>query len=361
MDCAWKPNWEETKQHFIDWWNHEGPILGTWSTVPNGEPREHVPDPGAPSDLIERYTNAAWRVASNHWRLARARFPADVLPTADCSLGPGSLALALGSQPTFAEGTVWFNSFMEQDERPEDRPPLRFNPRSKWWKLTEDMLRRSAALARGKYIVGCPDLIENMDTVASLRGSQRLLMDLVERPEWVSRKVEEVNQAWFAAYSRIYEIIKLEDGSSAWGAFSIWGPGKTAKVQCDVSAMFSPAMFERFAMPALTAQCDWLDHSMFHLDGHQCICHLDLLLSIKSLGAVEWTTDPQVPSGGNARWYPMYRKILQAGKSVQAVGVRHDEIMPLLDAVGPKGLYIMTEFRDERDAEEVLRMIEPYR
>jgi hypothetical protein len=361
MGCAWKANWEETRQHFVDWWNHNGLILGTWSSVPNGEPCENVPDPGAVSDVAERTTNAAWRVASNHWRLAHHRFPADVLPIADCGLGPGSLALALGSEPTFAEGTVWFNSTMEHDERPEHRPPLRFSPNSKWWRLTEDMLRRSAALGRGKYIVGCPDLIENMDILASLRGSQRLLMDMAERPEWVEQKVDEINQAWFEAYGRVYDIIKLGDGSSAFGAFAIWGPGKTAKVQCDASAMFSPAMFERLVLPALTRQCDWLDYSMFHLDGHQCICHLDLLLSIESLDAIEWTPDPQVPSGGNSRWYPMYRKILEAGKSVQAVGVQQEEIVPLLDAVGPKGLYIMTGFASEADAEKVRRMVEPYR
>jgi len=361
MDCAWKPNWEETKQHFVDWWNHKGPILGTWSAVPDGQPREAVPDPGAPDSLLERYTNAGWRAASNHWRLARAQFPADVLPIAESSIGPGSLALCLGSEPGLAQDTVWFHSIMEHDAHPEDRPPLRFDPDNRWWRVHEATLRACAELARGKYIVGCPDLIENIDILASLRGSQRLLMDLVERPEWVEQKVEEINQAWFEAYSRIYKIIKLRDGSSAWGAFSIWGPGKTAKVQCDASAMFSPAMFERFALPALTRQCDWLDCSMFHLDGHQCICHLDLLLSIESLDAIEWTPDPQVPSGGNTCWYPMYRKITAAGKSVQAIGVRHDEIVPLIDAVGPKGLYIMTELRDERDAEKVLRMVEPYR
>lgn len=28
MTNLWKVNWAETKQHFIDWWNHEGLVLG---------------------------------------------------------------------------------------------------------------------------------------------------------------------------------------------------------------------------------------------------------------------------------------------------------------------------------------------
>jgi hypothetical protein len=49
----------------------------------------------------------------------------------------------------------------------------------------------------------------------------------------------------------------------------------------------------------------------------------------------------------------LYRRILEAGKSVQVVSVRPAEIVPLLDAIGGKGVYIMTEFRDYAHAEEV--------
>jgi len=36
-------------------------------------------------------------------------------------------------------------------------------------------------------------------------------MDMILRPEWVEQKVSEVNQAFFEAYQRIYDIIKLPD------------------------------------------------------------------------------------------------------------------------------------------------------
>jgi hypothetical protein len=124
--------------------------------------------------------------------------------------------------------------------------------------------------------------------------------------------------------------------------------------------MFSPKMFAQFVVPALTAQCEWLDHSMFHVDGHQCIPHLDLLLEIEALDAIEWTPDPQVPWGGDPRWYPMYRRILDAGKSVQAVGVQPDEVAPLLDAVGGAGMYIVARVKNEADLETIVRAAEPY-
>lgn len=152
------------------------------------------------------------------------------------------------------------------------------------------------------------------------------------RPDWVAEKVEQINLLWFEAYSRIYEIVKLDDGSSAYRAFAVWGPGKTAKVQCDASAMFSADTYETLVIPALTRQWDWLDCSVFHLDRHQCIRHLDHLLAIESLDAVEWTPDPTVLSGGAPHWFPMYRRTLDAGKSVQLISIKDTEIEPVLDA-----------------------------
>jgi hypothetical protein len=357
----WKSNWDQTRRRFDDWWNHQGLLIGMWGAPELGHGvHEMVAPPTRPTTLEERYTNAAFRAVENHYRLSRSAFPLDVLPTATTDLGPGSLALFLGSAPGFAEDTVWFYPCILDVAEPEQLPPLSFDEENVWWRITVDILRHCTALARGKYLVGCPDLIENIDVLASLRGGQTLLFDMVERPEWVEHKVSEINAVWYAAYQRIYDIIKLDDGSSAFGAFYLWGSGKTAKVQCDSSAMFSPQMYRRFVVPALTAQCAWLDHSLYHLDGTQAIIHLDALLAIEPLDAIEWTPQAGIETGGHPRWYDLYRRILAAGKSVQIVGVEHHEIQPLLDAIGNQGVYILTTFQDEHDAEKLLKHVAYY-
>lgn len=358
----WKDNWKKTKQHFVDWWNHKGLVIGMWgSPEATGTPHEDVRALPKAESVHERYLDAELRARHNHYALAHRLFPADVLPVSNTDIGPGSLALFLGSEPEFSEDTVWFNPTIHNCSRPEDLPPFRFDESNEWWKLTERTLRACAELGSGKYLVGCPDLIENVDILASLREPQTLLIDMIERPEWVEETVAQINQAWFDAYERIYDIIKLPDGSSAFGAFRIWGPGKTAKVQCDASAMFSPEMFRRFVVPSLAAQCEWLDNAVYHLDGTQALCHLDALLEIESLDAVEWTPQAGIEGGGHPRWFDLYQKILDASKSVQAVDVERDEIIPLLDAVGGKGLYIMTSFSTPEEAEILMKEVEPYR
>jgi hypothetical protein len=358
----WKSNWEETKQHFIDWWHHDGLVLGSWGAPEyDGQPHEETEAPPKPESIRDRFTNGEQRAIWNHHRLARQFFPADVLPVSDTHIGPGDLALLLGSEPGFSKETVWFNPVFHRDLEPEKLPPLIFDETNPWWQVIEQTLKTAADLARGKYLVGCPDLVENIDILAALREGQNLLLDMIDRPEWVEYKVQEINRVWFEAYQRIYDIIKLDDGSSVFGPFRIWGPGKTAKLQCDASAMFSPAMFERFVTPGLTEQCEWLDFSIYHLDGTQAICHLDNLLHIAPLDAIEWTPQAGLENGGHARWYDLYRQILEAGKSLQVVGVTKEEIVPLLNAIGSKGIYILTWFSNAEEAEEITSMVEKYR
>ena len=357
----WKANWEQTKQRFQKWWDRDGLLVGMWGAPETSYClHEDVPAPATPAAIEERYCNAAFRAAENHFRLARSIFPLDVLPTATTDIGPGSLAMFLGSRPGFAEDTVWFYPCVEMEVEPEKLPPLLFDENNPWWKTSENVIRACVERSRGKYIVGCPDLIENMDVLSSLRGAQTLCLDMVERPEWVEQKIAEINEVWFAAYQRIYDLIKLADGSSAFGAFYIWGPGKVAKLQCDASAMFSPRMYKRFVVPALTTQCAWLDHSLYHLDGTQAMVHLDSLLAIEALDAIEWTPQAGIETGGHKRWHELYRRILAAGKSVQVVNVELDEVLPLLDAIGSKGVYLLIQFKTEAEAEQALKLAAPY-
>jgi len=321
---------------------------------------EQVEAPLRPATLAERYCDPAFRAADNHYRLARSIFPLDVLPSASADLGPGSLALYCGSEPDWAETTVWFHPCWENVEEPETLPPLRFDPSHPWWKKTEAILRACAEKARGKYLVGCPDMIENIDVLSSLRGAQTLLIDMLERPEWVEQKVREINQVWFEVYQKTYDIIKQPDGSSAFGAFYVWSPGKVAKVQCDASAMFSADMYRRFVVPALTEQCAWLDNSIYHLDGTQAVHHLDALLEIEPLDAIEWTPQAGIETGGHKRWHDMYKRILAAGKSVQVVNVELHELAPLLDTIGTKGVYALIQFKDQREADEAAKIIARY-
>lgn len=54
-------------------------------------------------------------------------------------------------------------------------------------------------------------------------------------------------------------------------------------IRCDLSAMISPAMYEEFIMEELKKTTDWLDYSIYHMDGIEQVRFLDMLLSLPKL------------------------------------------------------------------------------
>ena len=120
-------------------------------------------------------------------------------------------------------------------------------------------------------------------------------------------------------------------------------------------------MFREFSVPHLTEQCKFLDYSMYHLDGPGAIPHLDALLEIEELDAIQWTPGPKVPEGGDPHWFDMYKRILDVGKSILVVPVRHDRIASVLDSLGTKGVYIQTLITTEQEVEYIENIAKEYR
>jgi len=133
-------------------------------------------------------------------------------------------------------------------------------------------------------------------------------------------------------------------------------------LQCDFSYMISPAMFERFVMPDLTACCDHLDHGFYHLDGPGQLAHLDLLLSIERLRGIQW-----IPGAGNPEpneWPEVLQRIIQAGKLCQLY-VSAEGARDIVRNLGGKGFLLTVNDRmtvEEAEAFlEELRQIEAAR
>lgn len=347
----WKPDWELAREALTAWWNGEGLALSV--RAPKDEPWEALADPGQPATPDEKFLDNRKRLSRSQYQQSR-RFAGGVaVPLLDCDIGgPGSLGLFLGSVGQPAMDTMWYEAVIED---PESHPPLALDRGCEWWKRHEDILSMAVNESNGRYLVGYPDLMENIDTLAQLRGAQTLLRDLVERPDWVKDRLAEINAAYFGCYEAWWPLLRDAWGGACFGAFELWAPGKVAKVQCDFSCMISPEMFREFVVPFLSEQCEWLDYSMYHLEGTQAVHHLDALLEIDTLDAIEWTPQSGIPGGGSPQWYGMYRRIKAAGKSVRAVNVKPEEVAPLIDGVGAEGLYIMTSAGNEAEARALLR------
>lgn len=351
---TWKKNWEESRKNYIDWWNQKGLVISMWEHLEkDGAPHEVVPQPAHHKDLNQFYFDSQWRSDYLHYTLSKSSFLADIPPVANTHLGPGSLSAILGADLEAGEDTIWIR------HREDFGDDFTFDPQNKWWKLHLDLLKACREKSNGKYYVGCPDLIEGLDTLAGMKGTTNVLMDMMMRPQILEEQLKKINEYYFQVFDQIYDIINI-NGEMAFCYFSLWAPGKVSKLQSDISGMISEDDFRKFALPFLREQCQNIDYTLYHLDGVDAIRHLNAVLEIEELNAVQWTPGVGEPQGGDPKWYSLYKKILERGKSVMPCWVELEELKPLLDNVGSKGLNILMHFKTEKDIEQALKIADEY-
>ena len=204
-----------------------------------------------------------------------------------------------------------------------------------------------------------PDLMEGLDVLATLKGTDRVLLDTVMQPEILEQQMQQINDIYFKVFDELYDIIR-EGDEMAFCYFSSWAPGKMSKLQSDISTMISQDDYRRFVQPFIREQCQKIDYTLYHLDGVGAMHHLPALLEIEELNAIQWTPGVGEPQGGSLKWYDLYKKILACGKSVMACWVTLDELKPLLDHIGADGVHLEMDFHNEKEVEQAMRIVEEY-
>lgn len=352
---TWKENLEETKQHYIDWWNHKGIVLNMWEHFQEGvKPHADIPAPASPADLNQKWFDPKWRAEYLDWYVAHSSLKADMLPVANTQLGPGSLAAILGGVFEGGPDTIWIHP------DPDYTDDIKFDENHPNWILHKELLKACKAKAQGHYYVGMPDLMEGLDVLAAIKGTDKVLLDTVMQPEVLERQMQQINDIYFRVYDELYDIIR-EGDEMAFCYFSSWAPGRMSKLQIDISTMISVEDYRRFVQPFIREQCRRIDYTLYHLDGVGALHHLPALLEVEELNAIQWTPGVGEPQGGSPKWYDLYRRILDGGKSIMACWVTIDELKPLLDNIGGNGVHLEMDFHNEAEVEQAMRIVEEYR
>ncbi len=332
---GYKLNWKETKEKFTNYWQHKNtgrPLMCVIARRPeveqfsDGTPVEggyldqicqgkyyNMPKELYWKDMEDKYQNAERIVARYRYFCDTHAFLGESFPNLNIDFGPGSTAAYLGSDIGFKEDTVWFKKCLDGWD---GVPKLTFDPENKWFKKHLQLAKDCRALAKDDFYVDMPDLMENIDVLASLRGAQDTLFDLLDEPEKVGQRIQEVTDVYYDYYDRFYDVIKDKDGGNAYTVFQIWGPGRTVKLQCDFSAMMAPEDFRKYIQPSLRTQSENVDHVLYHLDGPAAIKHMDALMEIEGIDALQWTSGDAGPDGTLPDWDVIYDKAIAAGKSI---------------------------------------------
>ncbi len=138
-------------------------------------------------------------------------------------------------------------------------------------------------------------------------------------------------------YDEFYENA-TRAGYPSIGWMGIPNLGKGHIVQADFSNMISPELFDEFCLPLIRREIEPMDRVIFHLDGKGVARHLDRLLEIEKIDAIQW-----VQGVGDdeplQQWVPLIRRIQDAGKSV-VLDFKASELEGLIDELRPEGLFL---------------------
>jgi 5-methyltetrahydrofolate--homocysteine methyltransferase len=258
----------------------------------------------------------------------------------------------LGANVGVDENTVWFEpakTLEAADIHPQ------FDAQNFWWRWTRSITQEAVDRWGNQVTVATTDLGGNLDIIASLRGTQNLLLDLYDCPKEIDRLTTEITQLWLHYYDELDAIIQTAGcGTSAWTP--LWCPGRYYMLQSDFCYMISPEMFERWVMPDLETICKHIDYGFYHLDGKGQIPHLDMLLSIENLRGVQW-----VPGDGQPHtweWLPLLKRIRDAGKLCQIYATPAGALTVTRELGGKGFMFWLTDPMNEADAAAFLKALE---
>ncbi|MDD5705188.1 MAG: hypothetical protein PHR35_04640 [Kiritimatiellae bacterium] len=245
-------------------------------------------------------------------------FLADAIPFYYLEFAADHFAALLGADLKFSETEPggWAVPFIKDLEHAE----IHFDRDGYWWKRTVEFAEALRARCDGKLLIASNTLVANVDALAAVYGSERLLVSMVENPDVVHSALTQIDQA----HQEILEALSVLLDYPRFGSITrhgMYNAGRINVPQCDFSCMISPQMFREFVVPYLAREIRRLDAVEYHLDGPYAIRHLDALCEIEGLDVIQW-----VPGAGQEQkdWNELFDRIDAFGKGqIRGGGPEH--------------------------------------
>lgn len=306
--------WDDVRKNACSWWNGAlgRPLLQIEMT---GRDPGRPPAKLAFRNFAENYGPDALPediVDSWDYYLCGRRYLGDAFPHMMPQYGAGIVAAFLGAEVVPAPDTVWFHP-----PRPLTPKELHFefDADNEWVRRIAAVYRAALERWRGQVLLPMTDLGGTLDILATFLNTQDLLVYLLTEAEEIERLVWEVHELFFRYFDYFNDILRpVNPGFSAWGRF--YSDQPVYMLQSDFCFNIGPEHFEQFVLPELTAACQRLGRSFYHLDGVGQLPHLDALLSIVELDGIQW-----IPGAGETprqeAWPDLHRRILESGKKMQ--------------------------------------------
>lgn len=358
MKIEYKPDWEQAQENYKAWWAHEYFGRCAISAVAPKSNPPAITHPPVPEKVEDRWFDMEYIRGWNNFSMSHTFYGGEAIPMWHPGYpGWACHATFLGSDVTLDEWTGWvYPTISEGALTDYDYHEFVIDPQNRWWVQWQEMLRFGVEASRGKCVCTIGAFGGAGDTLAALRDNLNLLIDLTECPDYVREFDMYLMRQWIEMHDTFYKIIHdANEGSTGW--FPLWSPGRFYAAQNDFAYMISPKMFEEIFLPSILMQTEYLDHTVYHVDGVGNFNHVDLLCELPKLHALQIGPGAGKPS-------PLYymdilKKVQSAGKNLH-ITIAPDEVESALENLSARGLFIDTYCGSEEEARALIANCEKW-
>ena len=306
-----KPDFAKSDERYRAFWAHEiidRPPVSGYIRKQGAMPfpkKQHA-------TLEQRWLDIDYRVDELVAELESRVFVGDSIPLVWPNLGPELYSAWCGCGYEYGEDTTWSEPCVTDWVR-DGGDKVRVNWQHPLFKTLERFTQQLLERGAGRFFVGYTDLHPGGDHLAALRNPQDLAIDMLDDLDAVKDELAASYRDFFEVYDHFYHMLDVPGNRSCSWMGDLYSEGRFGIVSNDFSCMISKPMFDEVFLPGIQEECRVFDKTIYHLDGPDALRHLDSLLAIPELGAVQWVCG--AGNEGLARWIPVYQKIQAAGKS----------------------------------------------
>jgi hypothetical protein len=343
-------DWPTVKQRWGAFWEHglyDRPLLQITA------PRDGAPPSLAGVDAQTQWTDTGYMIRRCEADLRATFYGGEALPWCWNPISAG-WAMLFGCRPHYSAATVYVDP---APVGPDGFPTLDGWQTSPAWAWIRDSHAAFAAASRGRFFVPVFWGNSTLDILGLVRGVAPLMTDFVLNPGWLGSALQQMNDILYC----IFEELWPATGQAATGiegcveTCGFWSPGKSRTFDADLAYNISNRAFRQFVLQPMVDWMQRVEYRSWHLDGVGSLRHLDTLLDLPELQAIQWV------QGEGAHhailpWVPLIQKIQARGKSIQVL-CDPDEIKPLLKEVRPEGLVIKAHCPTESAARQLIERV----
>lgn len=303
------------------------------------------------SNVRDRWFDAEFQVETFVRSIAGKSFLGETFPVFWPNLGPEIYAGLYGSELEYGDVTSWSKPLVREWA---DIDRLKLDMQGVYAQKLDELTRCALERCAGQFMVGYTDLHPGIDCVAAWRDPQQLCFDMIESPDQVKALAEIAIADFETIYDHYDSMLKAHRQLSvSW--MGIPSFGRMHIPSCDFSSLISPRLFEEFCLPILQREVKTMTHNIFHVDGRGVARHLDRILSVPEVHAIQW-----VQGVGDdypiIQWVPLIKRI-QAQRPV-IVDLAREDLDDFMAAVEPEGIFLWIAVNEPDEQQAVLKRVE---